>query len=479
MLGLLAVGLGSLGVSPPASARDVVFLYGGYSDDVAFKRTVREGRLDHTGDRVVDVIAGEDLEELYDDLIVLEGEGEILWCGGGSPPDMKLLEIELEELKRQLDFQGQVDAYTRAIEQLPCAGERFDAAEAAALYVARAMVHYKNGDEDLAQDDFWSAFVIDPGHQWDKRHTPKAKPDFEAAKADADEAYSYSVYAADDGPFGSGIKIDGRALRAGEPVYLLPGDHLISWRGKGDGDSGILRIDGSVTLIASPGLLDFLFREPADRVEEWLREEVLDELRWREDVDDVVLLEPKFAAGSLSKGGRYASLARAAVGGGYTRYSTFDYGAIPLDLWIRISGPVHAELRVEFALTSGSVTTAGGTAAPPDDGETAGESSDYYVLPAVQIGVGFRETHGPVQPGGGIAARFYFTGPSLLLMPAVVVPGGVDIRAWDAPVAVRIGGVIGAIVASDGNDPLGRDLDAEGESGRLVAGFNLSAAFIL
>jgi len=473
------VAIGSLGLIAPVSARDLVFVYGGYSDDNAYKRTVREARTAHAPDRIVDVISGDDLEERYDDLIILEGEGEVLWCSGGAPPDLKLLEMELEELKRQLDFQGQVDAYTRAIDHLACAGDRFDAAEAAALYVERAMVHYKNGEEDLAQDDFWSAFVIDPGHEWNKRHTPKAKPDYEAAKADADQEYSYSVYVADDGPLGSGIKVDGRTLRAGDPVYLLPGDHLISWRGKGDGDCGILRIDGSVTLIAAQGLLDFLFREPDDRVEEWLHEAVLDEIAWREDVDDIVLLEPKLAAGSLSKGGRYGSPARVAIGGGYTRFSTFDYAAIPLEAWVRISGFVHAELRFEFGISSGSATTVGGVEEPPDDGDDTGEASDYYLLPTVQLGIGFRETHGPVQPGGGIGVRFCFSGPELLLMPAVVVQGGVDIRPWDAPVAVRVGGVIGAIVATGSKDEAERDLDAEGETGRLIAGFNLSAAFIL
>ena len=476
LLGLLC----SIGVPGAAHADDILFIYGGYADDNAYKRTLQKAKQSYNTDRIVATITAGDLESRYADLIIIEGDAEVLdRCGGGRPPDLKLLEEDMAELKRDMDLEGQIYAYDIAIQELVCAGDRLPRDEAADLYIKRGMVHYKNGDTDMAQEDFESAFILDPSHEWNDRHSPKARKDFDAAKSAAYDGYSHSIYAAEDGPNGSGIRIDGLTIRPGDPVKLLPGQHLISWWGRDGGDDGILNMWGTATMIGPMGLFDFLFREPLDRTEEWLLEQVLDEIAYIEDVDQVVLLEPVIPEGSLARAGRYGSPARAGIGTGYARLSSFDYGSAYLDLWLRISGIVHAELKVEFDITSGRATGASATEEALDDDVDPAtlEISDYYYLPSVQIGIGFRESHGPVQPGGGIAARVYFTGPSLIVMPAIVGYGGVDIRAWQAPIVARIGILAGANLASGGNDSLGRSLEESAD--RFIFGANIGVGFIL
>ncbi len=470
----------SVGFAGAAHASDILFIYGGYADDNAYKRTVQRAKQDHNHDRIVHIITGDELERRYADLLIIEGDAEVIdRCGGGRPPDLKLLEEDMAELKREMDLEGQIYAYDVAIDELVCAGDRLPREEAAALYIKRGMVHYKNGETDAAQDDFEAAFILDPAHEWDNRHTPKAKSDFEAAKLAAYDTYNHNVYVAEDGPNSSGIRIDGLSVRPGDPLKLLPGEHLISWWGKDGGEDGILNTWGTATLIGPMGLFDFLFREPLDQTEEWLLEQVLDEIAYIEDVDRVVLLDPVIPEGSLARAGRYGSPARAGVGTGYARIGDFNYGSAYLDLWLRISGIVHAELKVEFDITSGRATGASATEDGLDEGVDPAtlQISDYYYLPSVQVGIGFRESHGPVQPGGGLAARVYFTGPSLIVMPAIVGYGGIDIRAWEAPVVARIGVLAGGNLASGGNDALGRSLDESAD--RFVFGLNIGAGFIL
>ncbi len=480
-LGLVLVLAGSVAASPAARASDVLVIYRGYSDDNAFKRTIAEVRHDLRSDNIVDVVDAEEIERRFSDLLVIEGDGEIIArCRGGRPPDLKLLEDDLEDLKRDLDFQGQVYAYDVAIDELLCAGESLSGEQAAKLFIERGMVHYKNGDEDLAQDDFRSAFVVYPGLEWNNRHTPKARDSFDAAKRAADDTYSYSLYVADAGPSGSGIRVDGRSVRPGDPEHLLPGEHMLAWSSRDGGDMGILSLWGSATLIGPMGLFDFLFRDPVDRIEERLHERVLEEIAWLEDVDEVLLVEPILRQGSLANAGRYSSPARAGLGTGYARMSTFDYGALFFDLWIRASGIVHVETRVEFDMTNGRATgvepeDTDGDGVPDEDAVTL---SDYYALPSVTLGIGFRETHGPIQPGGGLGLRLYFTGPSLIVMPGVVGHGGVDIRPWSPPVVLRVNMMLGANLASAGNDKLGRSLAWEG-GGRVIFGLNVGAGFIL
>jgi hypothetical protein len=471
--------LGSLALPSSASARDLLLIYGGYSDDNAFRRTIDQAYEDYATDHVVRVVGGEELERRYDDLVLVVGDAELLReCAGGDPPDLKLLEEELDRLRQDIDYEGQLFAYDIAIEELACAGERLSGADAATLYVQRGLVSHKLGDTDAAREDFYAALLIEPQLEWDKRHSPKARDDFRDMQIKAADAHTHSLYVADDGPSGTGIRIDGRSARAGEAERIASGDHLLSWRGTGEGDSGLLKVWGSVTVVGAEGLFDFLFRKPRDQAEEELREYLLDELAYREDVDEVILLDPVIPSGSLARGGRYSSPARTGLGSGYARTSHFNYGIASLDLWLRIKSLVHLELRGEFDITTGKPTGVSDdeTAEPVADDEEATEYSDVYVSPSFQIGAGVRETHGIVQPGGGIGIRLYFTGPSLIVLTSMIFHGGVDIRAWNAPVVIRAGLAGGFFLGGGNNDQLGRDLTGPG---RGIFNANIGVGFIL
>jgi len=475
-VGPLLALVGSLALPGAAGARDILAIYGGYSDDNAFRRTVDQAHEDHPTDDIVAVVAGEELERRYDDLVLVVGDGEILRdCAGGDPPDLKLLEEELDRLRQDIDYDGQLFAYDIAIEELACAGERLSDTEAASLYVQRGLVHHKLGDIDAAREDFYAALLIAPDLEWDKRHSPKAKDDFRDMQIDAADAHTHALYVAEDGPSGTGIRVDGRGARTGEAFRLASGDHLLSWRGSGEGDSGLLKVWGSVTVLGAEGLFDFLFRTPRDRAEEELREYLLDELAYREDVDEVILLDPVIPTGSLARGGRYSSPARTGLGSGYARTSRFNYGIASLDLWLRLKGLVHLELRGEFDITTGKQTGVTGEETTEDTEDTP-EYSDVYVFPSFQIGAGVRETHGTLQPGGGLGVRLYFTGPSLIVLPALIFHGGVDIRGWTAPVVIRLGIAGGFFLGGGNNDTLGRDLTGPG---RGIFNANLGVGFIM
>ena len=470
--------IGSTVLPPtPANAREIIFIYGGYEDDNAYTRTLDQAKREYAGDRVAETLDTLDLDYRFSDLMLFDGDAEMVaTCDGGPPPDLKLLETELERLKRSLDFEGMVFAYNVAIEELACAGTSFSASEAAALYVERALVHFKNGDDDLARADFRRAFVIDPDLPWNKRHTPKAKDDFERARMEMADAYTVSLYVADDGPSGSGVFIDGVQLRPGVATRVVPGTHLIHWGGADDGDSGLLDVYESTTFLGARGLFDFLFREPVDQAEENLRMAALHEMAYREDVDSVVPLDPVFARGSLARQGRFASPARAGFGGGYSRYSQFNYGNVHADLRIRIYAALHAELKAQFDMTSGKAT--GGTVAGevPEEDETP-LRSDYYMMPTITLGLAGHLTHGPVQPGGGMGIRLDFTGPSLLLLPSLVFHGGVDMRPWTAPIVLRLDVHWGMILGSDSNT--GERPIAWSDGTRGIFGATIGVAFIL
>ena len=464
--------IGSLAPATVAHAEDILLIYGGYSDDNAYARTIEQAQLDYSRDTIVDTLDTFDLERRFTDLLVVEGEAEIVRdCDGGAPPDLRLLEQELERLKRNLDYEGMIFAYTVAIEELACAGDRLPRQDAAALYVKRGMAYFKADEIDLARSDFGKAFVIDPSHPWDKRNTPKAMDDFEDVRSEVASEYSYALYVADDGPSGSGIHIDGVPARPGTPIRLLPGEHMIAWSGPDSDDSGILQVWSGATLLGAMGLFDFLFREPKDQEEERLRDKVLEELAWLEDVDRVVLLEPVFTRGSLAKGGRFSSPARIGLAGGYSRFAYFDYGNFNADLWLRIYNVLHAELKVQFDMTSGRQT--GGEVT-----EEEATASDFYMMPSVQIGLGGRVTHGTFQPGGGMAVRLHFTGPSLILMPTLVFHGGLDIRPWDPPIVLRFNLLWGMILTSGDNDSAGRTLEWS-DGGRGIFNFSFGFGFIL
>jgi hypothetical protein len=475
-LTVLALGC-ALAPATAALARDILFVYGGYEDDNAYGRTLELAKREHAGDRVAETLDALDLEYRFSDLMVFDGDAEVITtCDGGAPPDLKLLEAELERLKRSLDFEGMVFAYNVALEELACAGTSFTRAEAASLYAERAMVHFKNGDEGLARADFRRAFVIDPSLPWNKRHTPKAKDDFERARMETADAYTVSLYVADDGPSGSGVFIDGVQLRPGTATRVVPGTHLIAWAGPDGGESGLIDIYDTTTFIGSRGLFDFLFREPVDQAEEALRYAVLEEMAWREEVGKVVLLDPVFARGSLARQGRFASPARAGFGGGYSRYSQFNYGAFHADLRIRIYQALHAELKAQFDMTSGKAT--GGTVTGEvEEEDEAPLRSDYYVMPTITLGLGGHLTHGQFQPGGGIGIRLDFTGPSLLLLPSLLFHGGLDMRPWDPPIVLRLDIQWGMIIASSSNTG-DRPLSWSGGT-RGIFGATLGVAFIL
>lgn len=477
----LAIVLGSsLGPVFQAQARDVLFIYGGYADDNAYDRTLEQAEMDHPNDRVIGVLDAYDLDRTFADLLVVEGESEVIGtCDSGMPPDLKLLEKELERLKQDLDFEGMIFAYNVAIEELACAGDSLTRQDAASLYVERGMVHFKNSEVELARVDFGKAFILDPSHAWDRRHTPKAESDFEAVRDEIAGEYSYALFVAEDGPYGSGVAIDGVTMRPGQPMRLLAGEHLISWRGGDEIHSGILEVWSTATLIGAMGLFDFLFRDPRDMEEEKLQERVLEEIRIAEDVDDVVLLEPVFVRGSLAKRGRFSSPGRAAFAGGYSRYSYFDYGNFHADLWLRIYNVLHAEMTVQFDMTSGRQT--GGVIGEPDPEEEETvqiTASDYYMMPSVSLGVGGRVTHGDAQPGGGMGIRLHFTGPSLILMPTLVFHGGVDLRPWEPPIVLRINLLWGVILTDGSNDSAGRDLEWGG-GGRGIFNVSFGFGFIL
>jgi hypothetical protein len=464
----------------PAGARDLLMIYGGYSDDNAFRRTIDQAYEEYPTDHIVRVVGGEELERRYDDLVLVVGGGELLReCSGGDPPDLKLLEEELDRLRQDIDYEGQIFAYDIAIEELACAGERLSGTDAAELYVQRGLVHHKIKDVDSAREDFYAALLIDPQLEWDKRHSPKARDDFRDMQIEAEDAHTHALYVAEDGPSGTGIRVDGRSAREGDAFRVASGDHLLSWRGTGEGDSGLLKVWGSVTVIGAEGIFDFLFRQPRDQAEEELREYLLDELAYREDADDVVLLDPVIPSGSLARAGRYSSPARTGLGSGYARTSHFNYGIASLDLWLRLKGLVHLELRGEFDITTGKptgVTDDEETIEPETEDEEASEYSDVYVSPSFQIGVGVRETHGMLQPGGGIGVRLYFTGPSLIVLTSLIFHGGVDIRMWDAPVVIRAGIAGGFFLGGGNNDQLGRDLTGPG---RAIFNANIGVGFIL
>ena len=477
-LGLLCALIGS----PVAHAGDVLFIYGGYADDNAYERTLEQGYDDFRNDRVVDTLDAFDVERRFQELLVVEGEADLVVekiCDGGLPPDLKMLEDELERLRRDLDFEGQIFAYTIAIDELNCAGEKLSPQEIASLYVERGMVHHKNGDVDSARDDFRRAFVISPDHAWDKRHTPKARSDFEEVRDQSADEYSYSIYVADDGPYGSGIHIDGIKLSVGAPLRLAPGEHIISWRAGDQVNSGIFEVWSTATLLGPMGMFDFLFRDPRDQDEERLRGTLLAEMAWYEDVDEVVPLEPVFMRGSLAKMGRFSSPARAAFGGGYSRYSYFNYGSVNAELWLRIWNVIHADLRAQFDITSGRPT--GGEVITDPESEEAYDGpaqSDYYMMPTVQLGLLGQWTQGKVQPGGGLGFRLQFTGPSLIVQPAMVFRGGVDLRPGKAPLVIRLNILWGFILTAGENDSAGRDLEwADG--GRGFFNFSFGLGFIL
>jgi len=472
LVGLAAAATGSLALAGDARAEDILLLYGGYSDDNAYDRTIEQAVVQYAKDTIVDTLDAYDLERRFGDLLVVEGEAEIVReCEGGQPPDLKLLEQELERLKRNLDYEGMVYAYSVAIDELACAGNRLSRQEAASLYVKRGMAQFKAGEIDRARDDFASAFVIDPSHPWDKRHTPKAMGDFEEVRDSVAGEYSYALYVADDGPSGSGIHLDGLAARPGTPIRLLPGEHLIAWSGPDSHHAGILQVWSGATLIGPQGLFDFLFRDPAGQEEQRLRDAVLAEIAYLEDVDRVVLLDPVFTRGSLAKRGRFSSPGRIALAGGYSRYAYFDYGNFNADLWLRIYNVLHAELKVQFDMTSGRRT--GGEVA---EGEAS--TSDFYMMPSVQVGLGGHVTHGNFQPGGGMAVRLHFTGPSLILMPTLVFHGGLDIRPWEPPIVLRFCVLWGMILTSGDNDSAGRTLEWS-DGGRGIFNFSFGFGFIL
>ncbi len=476
-VGPLLLAFGSLALPAEALARDLLFIYGGFSDDNAFRRTVDQAYEDYAHDDIDRVLGGEELERRYDELVLVVGDGELLReCSGGDPPDLKLLEAELERLRMDIDYEGQLFAYDIAIDELVCAGERLTGAESASLYVQRGLVHHKLGDTDEAREDFYSALVIAPDLEWDKRHSPRARDDFEEVRLEVDDAYTYPMYAAEDGPAGTGIRVDGESLRAGEDLRLRAGDHLLSWRGTGEGDSGLLKVWGSVTVLGAEGLFDFLFREPRDQAEEELRDLALLELAELEGVDEVILLDPIIPTGSLARGGRYSSPARTGLGSGYARTSRFNYGIASLDLWLRLKSLVHLELRGEFDITSGQPTGVSGDEETEETEDTESEYADVYMFPSFQIGVGVRETHGVVQPGGGVGMRLYFTGPSLIVLPSLMFHGGVDIRMWEAPVVIRAGVAGGFFLGGGNNDQLGRDLTG---AGRGIFNANVGVGFIL
>jgi len=472
VIGLVVVALGSLAPAGDACAEDILLLYGGYSDDNAYDRTIEQAHVDYSRDTIVDTLDTFDLERRFTDLLVVEGEAEIVRdCGGGPPPDLRMLEQELERLKRNLDYEGMIFAYGVAIDELACAGDRLPRQEAAALYIERGMAWFKADEIDRARDDFAKAFVIDPTHPWNKRHTPKAMNDFEEVRDSVAGEFSYALYVADDGPSGSGIHIDGVPMRPGTAMRLLPGEHLFAWNGPESEDSGILQVWSGATLLGSLGLFDFLFREPADQQEERLREAVLDEIAYLEDVDRVVLLDPVFTRGSLAKSGRFSSPGRIALAGGYSRFAYFDYGNFNADLWLRIYNVLHAELKVQFDMTSGRRT--GGDATDEE-----ASPSDFYMMPSVQIGLGGHVTHGNFQPGGGMAVRLHFTGPSLILMPTLVFHGGLDIRPWEPPIVLRFNLLWGMILTSGDNDSAGRTLEWS-DGGRGIFNFSFGFGFIL
>ncbi len=481
-IGPLLVALGSLAPAGECLARDLLLIYGGFSDDNAYRRTIDQAYEDHASDRIEVVLGGEMLERRYDELVLVVGEGELVReCRGGDAPDLKLLEAELDRLRMDIDYEGMVFAYDIAIDELVCAGEALSGADAAGLYVQRGLVHHKLGDEESAREDFRAALVIDPEREWDKRDSPKARPLFDDEMYESRDAYTYALYAAEDGPSGTGIRVDGRSVRAGEPMRLATGDHLLSWHGTGMGDSGVLQVWGTVTVLGAEGVFDFLFREPRDQAEVELRDLLLFELAEIEDVDEVILLDPIIPTGSLARGGRYSSPARTGLGSGYARTSHFNYGIASLDLWLRLKSLVHLELRGEFDITRGratGVTEEEGeevTEELPEDEEDSG-ISDVYMFPSFQIGVGVRETHGTFQPGGGIGMRLYFTGPSLIVLPALMFQGGVDIRGWEAPVVIRAGIAAGFFLGGGNNDQLGRDLTGHG---RGIFNANIGVGFIL
>lgn len=477
-VGPLLVALGSLAPAGECLARDLMLIYGGFSDDNAYRRTIDQAYEDHEHDRVELVLGGEALERRYDELLLVVGEGELIReCRGGDAPDLKLLEAELDRLRMDIDYEGMVFAYDIAIDELVCAGEALTGAEMASLYVQRGLVHHKLGDEESAREDFHAALAIDPDREWDKRDSPKARSVFDDVRYEAEDAYTYAMYAAEDGPSGTGIRVDGRSVRAGEPQRLMTGDHLLSWHGTGMGDSGLLQVWGTVTVLGAEGIFDFLFREPRDQAEVELRDMLLFELAELEDVDEVVLLDPIIPTGSLARAGRYSSPARTGLGSGYARTSHFNYGIASLDLWLRLKSMVHLELRGEFDITRGKPTgvTDEETEEPTDE-ETDSEVSDVYMFPSFQIGVGVRETHGVFQPGGGVGMRLYFTGPSLIVLPALVFHGGVDIRGWEAPVVIRAGIAGGLFLGGGNNDQLGRDLTGRG---RGIFNANIGVGFIL
>ena len=458
--------------APVAEAREVLLIYGGVTDDPFYELTVRDARSDYVRDRVVGLVGGEQLADRFASLVFLEGEGSIRACAGGDPPDLTLLDQEIERLRADLDYGGQIDQYTEAIEDLVCAGSQLARSDVVGLYVDRALAHFKNGDEYAARSDFRRAFAIDPRRAWDERHTPRARRLFDKARAET-SADVNPVHLAAGGLHGSGIRIDGRPLRAHAPLRIGSGDHVITWQSQdGGGDCGLLTLRGPVTLIGAEGLHAFLFRDPRDVSEERLREDVLAQLTRWEGVDELVLLQPNDLRGRPVRGRTPGPRFGAAVSLGYARFSEDDYFAIPVELWIRLVAGLHVDLRLDLALSQGPTTVVLSEGEEYDFQEPI---RDTYLLPAFQFGIGWRHGRGPVQPGGGVGLKLLFSGPGSLVLPAIVGHGGVDIRPWAAPLAIHVHAQVGMIAGDGGDDLAGRGLGVD--ASRIVVGFAAGMAW--
>lgn len=252
-----------------------VMLVGPRADDASLEdadRLLR--RMDPTGERPREVLAAAEVLAVVGDPS-LRAYGDILLgrcVGEPSYPDTVLEAMERGmRLVAAIEYEGAIPAFEEAEAQLPCLTGFLPEGKVSDLYFFHGLAAFYVEGEQQARRLFARSLSAQPSRPWDDRFPPPPQQVFLDAGKDVLHVPPRLVRLLDPAGVVSELRIDAEAWTGfpDEPRTLVPGTHLLQWRGV-DGELHSLQLElvpgGQLVLMTGAGFLDAVLdggRDPA------------------------------------------------------------------------------------------------------------------------------------------------------------------------------------------------------------------------
>ncbi len=252
-----------------------IMLVGPQGDDASIEEAGRLlRRMDPSGARPQEVLAAADLLPATGDP-ALRAYGDILVtrCTGEPAYPDQLLDA-MERGMRQvaaIEYEGAITSFEEAEADLPCLNGFLPAGKVSDLYFFHGLAAFYVEGAGKARRLFARALSAQPSRPWDDRFPPPPQQVFLDAGKDVLHIPPRPIRLLDPAGAVSELRIDAEAWAGfpGEPRDLVPGTHLIQWRGV-EGQLHSLQVElvpgGQLVLLTGAGFLEAVLdggRDPA------------------------------------------------------------------------------------------------------------------------------------------------------------------------------------------------------------------------